>query len=409
MVASQYKQSSKIVYILFFLAFLMSSRCWIGFEGRNTLFFYCLPIVLFIMSLNGSYQFRGQPKYAVFSSLIYIANLYTMYCTKGTFDFYSIGNQAVLPITVYMMLCIEDREKELVLYYLTKWFGLMLIPGMIIYLCSFFFSLPSFGIIQTHYGGNYYGDPCFNYLFYLKPVTVGATGMFRFNGPLIEPGDLGCISAFLLYATKFDFKRYKYLWAVFASLLLSLSLAGYLLTLLGYVAVLMNRNKLPTRKFFLGLVIVLAVIEFGTYYNGGDNYVNNSILSRLQDEELSLDNTNGRLSTQKMEFYYSMFEDPRVLWFGYDKATYSYMNDQFGVGAGIYSKVLTIGVLGIVLYLFPYFYITFKSRNCKYALFYLIFLILYAYQRFDLFWISIILCYALGIYLNDKELELCEK
>ena len=41
-----------------------------------------------------------------------------------------------------------------------------------------------------------------------------------------------------------------------------------------------------------------AVIALGTYYNGGDNYINRSILSRLQDGELAIDNTNGRISTQ---------------------------------------------------------------------------------------------------------------
>lgn len=147
----------------------------------------------------------------------------------------------------------------------------------------------------------------------------------------------------------------------------------------------------------------------GTYYNGGDNYINRSILSRLQDGELAIDNTNGRISTQKLEFFYFMFKNPSILWFGYDKATISFVNEQFGAGAGFYSQVLNIGILGIILYLLPYFYITLKSRDRRYALLYLVFLILYAYQRFDLFWISLILCYTFGICLKDKEFELCKK
>ena len=102
-------------------------------------------------------------------------------------------------------------------------------------------------------------------------------------------------------------------------------------------------------------------------------------------------------------------KNPSVLWLGYDKATISFINEQFGAGAGFYNQVLNIGILGIILYLLPYFYITFKSRDRRYALLSLVFLILYAYQRFDLFWISLILCYTFGICLNDKEFELCKK
>ena len=196
MIAPYNRISSNFAYFLVFIAFLMSSRCWIGFEGRNTVFFYCLPIVLFMLISIGAYEIRNQSKYAMFAFLVYIANVYTMYRARGAFEIIGMANQAVLPVTIYLLLCLQDSQKELLLYHITKWFGMILIPGMIIYICSFFVNLPSLGIIQTHYGGDFYGEPCFNYLFYLKPITTGATGMFRFNGPLIEPGDLGCVSAF---------------------------------------------------------------------------------------------------------------------------------------------------------------------------------------------------------------------
>lgn len=402
MIAVNNFRSSKLVYFLLFIAFLISSRCWIGFDGRGTLFFYSLPVALLVLILLRKCRFRHQARYAVFSFLIYMARVYTMCRVKGSLDLLGMCNQAVLPFTIYLILCLEEREKESVLFYITKWMGWILIPGIIIYLISFLVTLPSFGIIQTDYGGNFYGDPCFNYLFYIRPVTVGATGMYRFNGPLIEPGDLGCVSAFLLFATRFDFKRFKYLWAVFVSLILTFSLAGYLLTLFGYAAILMTQNKLSVSKLLIGLIIVLIVIIFGTYYNGGDNYVNNSILSRLQDEELSLDSTNGRLSSQKLEYYYSMFDNPSLLLFGYDKNTMSYLNDEFGAGAGFYSIVLSIGFFGVLLYVLPYLYLTLITKNRRYALLFLVFFVLYLYQRFDLFWISIILCYSYGLSISEK-------
>ena len=135
----------------------------------------------------------------MFAFLVYIANVYTMYRARGTFEIIGIGESSGSSRNDLSSSLLTRFSKRIVIvsYYKVVW--MILIPGMIIYICSFFVNLPSLGIIQTHYGGDFYGEPCYNYLFYLKPITVGATGMFRFNGPLIEPGDLGCVSAFLLY------------------------------------------------------------------------------------------------------------------------------------------------------------------------------------------------------------------
>ena len=386
----------------------MSSRCWIGFEGRNTVYFYILPIMLLFLTVIQYFRLKHQRRYFVFALLIYIVKLYLMYNVRGQMDILGIINQSVLPITIYLILCMIDSDKESFLYYFVKWFGLLLIPGIIIYVATFFVDLPHLGIIQTHYGGDFYGEPCYNYLFYLKPVTVGATGMFRFNGPFIEPGDLGCIAAFCLYATKFDFKKYKFLWVILVALLCSFSLAGYLLTLFGYAANLVANDKLSITKWLVGLIAVISVIKFGEYYNGGNNYINNSILSRLQDDEMSITNSNGRLSQDKMEFFYYMFNDPNVLWFGYDRATVQQLNDD-GVGAGFYNQMLSIGLCGVILSILPFLYFAFSSSCKKYSVLFFVFVLLYAYQRFDLFWISILLIYTYGISINEYNQRICRK
>lgn len=386
----------------------MSSRCWIGFEGRNTAFFYILPIMLLFLIIIQYLRIKHQRRYFVFALLIYIAKLYIMYKARGHFDILGIINQSVLPITIYLILCMIAYDKESFLYYFVKWFGLLLIPGILIYIASFFVNLPHLGIIQTHYGGDFYGEPCYNYLFYLKPVATGANVMFRFNGPFIEPGDIGCITAFTLYATKFDFKKYKFLWVILVAQLLSFSLAGYLLTLFAYAANLVANEKLSITKCLVGLLVVVLVIKFGEYYNGGDNYINNSILSRLQEDELAVVNSNGRLTQDKMEFFYYMFNDPSVLWFGYDKATIQRLNDG-GVGAGFYNQMLSVGLFGVILSILPYFYFAFSSNKKKYSVLFFVFVILYAYQRFDLFWISNLLIYTYGICVNEYNYKLCRK
>ena len=154
--------------------------------------------------------------------------------------------------------------------------------------------------------------------------------------------------------------------------------------------------------------MVVLVIKFGEYYNGGDNYINNSILSRLQEDELAVVNSNGRLTQDKMEFFYYMFNDPSVLWFGYDKATIQRLNDG-GVGAGFYNQMLSVGLFGVILSILPYFYFAFSSNKKKYSVLFFVFVILYAYQRFDLFWISNLLIYTYGICVNEYNYKLCRK
>ena len=112
MIAPYNRISSNFAYFLVFIAFLMSSRCWIGFEGRNTLFFYCLPVVLFMLISMGAYEIRNQSKYAMFAFLVYIANVYTMYRARGTFEIIGMANQAVLPVRLIFFFAYKILKKN---------------------------------------------------------------------------------------------------------------------------------------------------------------------------------------------------------------------------------------------------------------------------------------------------------
>lgn len=60
----------------------------------------------------GAYEIRNQSKYAMFAFLVYIANVYTMYRARGTFEIIGMANQAVLPVTTYLLLCLQDSQKN---------------------------------------------------------------------------------------------------------------------------------------------------------------------------------------------------------------------------------------------------------------------------------------------------------
>lgn len=352
--------------------------------------------------LMGKIVFHHYRRYAIYAFLVYIINLFIYAKAKGGLDINCMGSQAITSFTIYLLLCIADSEKERLFSYIVKWFGLIMIPGLLLYAISFIVTLPSFGIIKTHYGGDFYGESCYNYLFYLRHITTGSTGIQRFNGPFIEPGDLGCIAAFILFGAQFQFKKYKYLWAVLAGLIVSFSLAGYVLTAFGYISIMFISNHISFRRLVVGLSIMIGLYFIGITYNNGNNYINKSVLSRLQDDNLSIENANGRTTIQKMESFYNMVNDPTILLTGYDNKTVEELSET-GAGAGFFNQILSIGVIGMVGMILPNLYLVVTSNKKKYAWAFFILFILYMYQRCDAFWFSIIICYVYGIVIKERE------
>ena len=396
------KSISKISCFVIFIAFLMSMRCWIGFEGRSTVFFYALPFLLLLLKFSGKLCFFIQRRAAIFALMLYMVRVYFSYKATGSIRLNGIINQAFLPISVLMILSIVETQKEELLQYIVKWLGYILIVGIAIHLITSFVHLPSVGIIKTHYGGDFYGQDCYNYLFCIKPVTAAHNGLSRFSGPFIEPGDLGCVCSFLLYTATFNFRRYKNLKYILLAIFVSLSLGGYILTAVAFAFCMLAQNRWSGKYIFGGVGVILSIYLFGLYYNGGDNIINTAILSRIQETEMSAEATNGRTTTIKMAYYLDMWNHPDILLTGYDANTVSYMNEEGnGVGSGFTNIVIEGGLLGLLGMLLPYFYLSITSKNKRYSLLLFALLLVLINNRCDLFWLAYILSYSYGILLNE--------
>ena len=398
------KSISQVSCFVIFIAFLMSMRCWIGFENRSTLFFYALPVLLIILQQAGKLCFLFTNRAVVFSLLLYAVRLYFSLKAVGSLNISGIINQAFLPISVLMILSIIDEQKKELLQYIVKWLGYIFVIGIVIHFVNSFVHLPSLGIIRTHYGGSLYGADCYNYMFCIELVQAEHNGLFRFSGPFIEPGDFGCVCAFLLYATRFDFKKYKNLKYILLAVIVSLSLGGYILTGFAYALYLSTQKRLSGKLFFGGVVLVLALYLFGSFYNGGNNIINTSILSRLQEAEFSSDATNGRTTAIKMAAYLEMWDNSELLWNGYDAGTVEVLNEEGnGLGSGYTNIVIEAGLLGLIGILLPYLYMTITSNEKRYSWLLFVLLIILLFDRSDLFWLSYIICYSYGIILYEHD------
>lgn len=235
----------------------------------------------------------------------------------------------------------------------------LLIPGMLLHLVFFvgveFPGWPiQFGDLDVNFSYIF-----FNYGVLLRGLSDVAENV-RFQSVFLEPGYLGTLLAFLLYANKYDFKQwYNKVFAV--ALILTFSLAGYITSIAGYTFFLFLHGR-SIGKFTIGLLFILAIFYGAQSYNGGNNVVNELIVNRLQfDQELGISGNN-RFS-DKTRDYYDYYMSRGGLWTGATN-----VSDVTDIsGAGYMRFFITNGIIAAIFYLLFYLCLARSSYNRRYG------------------------------------------
>lgn len=394
-------KTSVVVYMVIFIYLLMQMRCWIGFGGVTYIAQFFLIVLLGLFGLFGLVNYQYKRPYIIFASLVFIS----MYIMRKAWMLNINGLiGCVIPaIIVLFVLSIPDDDKKSFLYYIVKWYGWIMIPSLVLFLITNFVSLPSIGILNADYGSGYIVSDRFyyNYFFYIRPTALWVYDFMRFNGPFLEPGDVGCTAAFILFATQFRFKEYKYLWAVLVALIASFSLAGYMLGLIAFVLTLFSQGRMKGGTFASVFLLFYSLYLFGVYYHGGDNFINDAILSRLQSDEDKYFTGNNRSTLLVMESFYEMFNNSNTALFGYNESTIEVIFEGRGQ-AGFFAQAIKVGMLGIVSLFLPYLLITLGAKDKRYAWCAFLLFVAFFFQRTESFWIIYIITYVYGIVINDK-------
>ena len=387
--------------ILAFIVFLVTMYHWAGwkYQYQISLFIsFCMSV--FCIKNNDLFEFRA--KNIVSFSLMFLAYLYAM--AHWRFNFFNLAfyNQFLsFGLPILYTICLRKEQRIIVFEKIYTWFAYLMLPAILLYFITLFVNIPSLGIVDwgaTKDYEEFYGV-AYNYLFMLKPISHASEELFsRFRGPFLEPGHLGMICAFLLLGKGFDYKNRASRIIIF-SLLLTLSLAGYVL---GLIAVLINyitTNTLKLRTIAVPVILILFTFLFTKNFQGGDNYLNKMILNRLvQDEETGIVG-NDRASATTIMLYEAMLNDPTLLLYGYDK-TYieSYNVDREVIsGAGYVYFVVRRGLIALLLAFSFYAFWAINAKNKKYALLAFFFILLSFWQRDYFFWYSWVLCYIVAL------------
>jgi hypothetical protein len=295
-----------------------------------------------------------------------------------------------------MIFSIDNIEcHEQTFNFIVNFFYYLLPISLFVYILSYTQTLPSIGIInpQNEKYSDYINYGVFIYNDYYK---------YRFNAVFLEPGHLGMILSYLLYSLKFNLKDMR-VRVLLLSLLLTLSLAGLILSAIGYFFCKSFDHEINLKKIYI-LVSCLIIIIIGSgVYNNGDNLINNKIVSRLQyDKEKGISGNNRLYGITQA--YFNMLIKSDDKWWGVGVSNYlKLMKEKTFGGAGWKVYIIQRGIISLFLVIIGYiFYARGFNGWDKYTLAFLILYFLSFLQRAYPLWASWLLPFFFAIKLKNR-------
>jgi len=289
---------SNLSIFVLFMMMLFSMNPWFTWYHNSIL----VGISSFLFLFLRLFLFQMKMPYKMFSTVILIFLLFPWLLLLT--DSSKLGFLRLIPI-LFLGILMRPEEKRKILPFTTQMYAWIVGISMIFYVLIVFLNvrLPYSIIVHpvvVHY------PPFRNYIFLLN--LDGPQPFYRFRSIFTEPGHLGTISAFLLYINRYELKR-KSVLIIFISVILSFSLAGYVLLVLGYL-IQMAANSKHIYKTTLKIAIAIILLGGMGYYfysKYPDALVSSLILERLEyDEDTGSIRGNNR-NSDSFNYYYKTY------------------------------------------------------------------------------------------------------
>lgn len=380
-------------YFCIFILFLTSMELWIAWHGREVFIDFFVGLCLLYLIIKNRIKLNFEQKNVItFLLLLLFAIIYKM-ANKNWAGIMGETFGYIFPVSLIIFLNDIDRVK--CIRYIVKWFAILMVPAIITYFLCQTIGLPSLGTLKLH--DNPYQEDWYLYkenYFFCTMYALRET--MRFNGPFNEPGHLGMMSAFLLLADGFKFNK-KSTWVIFLALLMTQSLSGYILAFVGFLFANYNNGTMKFKVMMPFLIFIIGGYLYATYYDAGNNFLNERILARLEyDEETGIEGNN-RLRGDIHLYFLNMLSDRYLLFFGYDRDTIEQWASEGSRGTGLEMYIVAHGIVGAILSLSFYFVAFLYERPKKAAALYFAFVFLLLLQRSYCYWASWLICYLYGL------------
>lgn len=248
-------------------------------------------------------------------------------------------------LIIAIVILLRDKIKIEILFFFTKVMAVLLFISLCAWLL--FCIGVEFPYEKTSYNeGQYMYNNYYFFLINLKTIVE----IPRFTGFFLEPGQLGMITAFLLFVNKFNLKRKEVLVLLFVTIS-TLSLAAYIITITSLLLLLFVKFRNGIIYFTICMCVLFSGYVFFSSLNNGDNVFNKLIIERLKIEDGDIAGNN-RFSSD-LDSYFEMFikSNDKYLGIGGSK----YYNIIWDAGnAGYKVFIIQHGFIGIFLILLFY-------------------------------------------------------
>lgn len=386
------------ILILFYLCWGSHAwfTWWADFTDKNMTIVVNIIFFLIAESYRRAKKIHLSKDNSVITAIIFLV----LAVITGTESFgpLLIPNTLFRFYPLYVLLSDKDNAPSILSFLVTS-ISVILVPGLVMHIIDLIEGMPM--SIPSVYGDSY-AYIFFNYGFMLKSIGF-EEGTGRFMSIFIEPGYLGILLAFLLYASRFDLKKTQ-TWILLGGLVFSFSLFGFVSSLIGYTFIRFSKNR-AINKILLFVLLLVPIYFIGVSYNNGDNPVNKLIIERLQPDDEKGFTGNNRVGESFDYYFEQMVLDGSILTgMGNTKAENVFADENGIHGAGYKRYCVINGALSALLFLLFYFFVA-PRRNFEKNKVYLygllvMFILAFIIQATPLSttWLT---CYMLG-YANDS-------
>lgn len=323
-------------------------------------------------------------------SIIYL--ILSIWTNRGM-NYFGFGEILINWIVFLIILGLRNDYRRNVLVFITKCTAVILgisLPFFLIHLVGVplphlsVTNLSSFSSIDNYF------------LFVIKGSAP------RFQGPFLEPGFMTMGTAILLFLNKYKLKN-KYVLVLFISQIFSLSIAGYVLLIVGYLISIILSNKANRLSMLLTAFFMLLSSSMLLTNLLGEEIVEERIVGRLQWEDGKLSGDDR--SSDYLDYLYENVVNSDLKWVGTE---WNSELSEKGV-AGYKLFVVKYGYVGLLLsislYLSSIFIIEDKKKmKWQISLVFITLLMLFQNAYPTMWALLITTIYGLNL-LNDNRYE----
>lgn len=387
--------------ILLLVYVFYSLNCWVFFSANAKVMRFAYPLLAIPFFLKKGFWDTSQRRVGI---AFLLAVLYVYCFGNGNLNLYIFALIGALPL-ISIILLKDEYIMDLLESFQKILYPLLTLGAVFWILHLVGYDLPStevtFGTALDSKGNleaQYYFSNHYLYLVNnsaLMRWNADIPSFFRFSSIFIEPGYLGIMLTFLLFINKFDMKDKRNIVYV-VSLVLTLSLAGYIMSLFAFIA---NRLEMSKRRVStlvsIGVVVTIAYLFFSNY-NDGNNAINEAIISRLEvDDDKGIAGNNR--TSEALDDQFAKLLTSSDLLFGMSARN----NIEYGVGYKAF--MMRNGLFGLVLFLWFLTAIARCAGNYRSWVLFTLYVLMFARGDGTMFYVAFILIYTAGVALSKYE------